>query len=181
MGAYLVASLKAVFAEINAVWPNRDKRTDGWIGDSKHCPGSSDHCADSAGRVHAIDIDKDGIDPMHVIRRLSNYGQVIRYMNYNYTQYHVKYDFDGRPLGGKDPHTSHIHVSIHHTDKARNYTGGYGIYGSAIDLPGGIPGMPTTGEEVFDFSPHVTYIGVAFSSAATTLTNYANSIEGLRL
>lgn len=178
--AVLVPSLKAVFAELNAAWPNRDKRTDGWIGDSRHCPGTSDHCADSAGRVHAIDIDKDGIDPVFVINRLANYPHVIRYMNYNYQQYHIKYDFVGKPLGGSDPHTSHIHVSIAHTDIARNYTGGYGIYGPPAYIPGTIPGMPTTGEEVYDFAPHVTFIGIAFSSAASTLSGYAGAIASLR-
>lgn len=179
--AVLVPSLKAVFAELNALWPNRDKRTDGWIGDSKHCPGSSDHCADSAGRVHAIDIDKDGIDPYYVIERLANYPRVFRYFNYNYKQYHIKNDFVAKPLGGSDPHTSHIHVSIAHTDVARNYTGGYGINGVPISIPGNIPGMPTTGEELFDFAPHVVYMGQLFGSAATTLSSYASSIAGVRI
>lgn len=179
--AVLVPSLKVVFAELNATWPNRDKTTDGWIGDKRHCPGVSDHCADSSGRVHAIDIDKDGIDPLYVIERLSNYPRVFRYFNYNYNQYHIKNDFVARPLGGDDPHTSHIHVSIAHTDVARNYTGGYGITGPPLTIPGGIPGMPTTGEEVFDFSQHVAYMGVAYASSANTLSSYANAIASLRV
>lgn len=179
--AVLVPSLKAVFAEVNANWPNRDHSTDGWIGDRKHCPGTSDHCADSSGRVHAIDIDKDWIDTRFVIERLAQYPRVIRYMNHNGLQYHIKNDFVGRPMTG-DPHIGWIHVSIHHTDIARNYTGGYGIYGpSPIDIPGTIPGMPTTGEEIFDYSPHVTYIGDAFASTATQLTHYAGAFASLRL
>lgn len=179
--AYLVASLKAVFAEINAVWPNRDKRTDGWIGDSRHCPGSSDHCADGSGRVHAIDIDKDGIDPRHVILRLAGYPLVIRYMNHAGQQYHIKNDFVGRPLSG-DPHNGWIHVSIHRTDVARNYTGGYGISSpGGIDVPGSIPGMPTTGEEVFDFAGHVFYAGDALIHAGNSFGGYASAIAGVRL
>lgn len=178
--AVLVPSLKAVFAEINAVWPGRDKKTDGWIGDKNHCPGTSDHCADSSGWVHAIDIDKDGIDPRHVILRLSEYPLVIRYMNHNRLQYNIKNDFVGKPLSG-DPHLGHIHVSIHHTAQARNYIGGFGISGAInIHLPGTIPGMPTTGEEVFDFSTHVQYIGSAFASTAQTLGSYSNAFSALR-
>lgn len=179
--AYLVASLKAVFAEINATWPNRDHRTDGWIGDSRHCPGTSDHCADSSGRVHAIDIDKDGIDPLFVIERLAHYPLVTRYMNFNRMQYHIKNDFVGKPFSG-DPHLGHIHVSIHHTNPARNYTNGFGISGPPpVGVPGGIPGMPTTGEEVFDFAGHVNFAGVLFSSSGDSLNSYSSAISGLRI
>lgn len=181
MAAFLVPSLKAVFAELNATWPNRDKKTDGWIGDKNHCPGTSDHCADSSGAVHAIDIDKDGIDPRFVILRLAEFPLVVRYMNHDGLQYHIKNDFVGKPLSG-DPHKGWIHVSIHHTNTARNYTGGYGINGPIQPgVPGGIPGMPTTGEEVFDYSQHVTYMGVAFASTATTLNSYAGAIAGVRV
>lgn len=179
--AFLVPSLKAVFAELNATWPNRDKKTDGWIGDKNHCPGTSDHCADSSGAVHAIDIDKDGIDPYFVIERLAQYPLVFRYFNFNYKQYHIKNDFVAKPLGGSNPHTGHVHVSIAHTDRARNYTGGYGISGPPVSIPGGIPGMPTTGEEMFDYSQHVTYLGVAFASTATTLNSYAGAVAGVRI
>lgn len=179
--AFLVPSLKAVFAEVNAVWPNRDKRTDGWIGDKNHCPGSSDHCADSSGAVHAIDIDKDGIDPGLVIGRLINYEGVIRYINHSGYQYHVRNDFEPKRLTG-DPHLGWIHVSIEHTNHARNYTAGYGISGPAP--VGGvitIPGLPTTSEEVFDYSQHVVYLGTAFAATATSLNGYASAIAGVRV
>lgn len=179
--AFLVPSLKAVFAEVNAVWPNRDKRTDGWIADSNHdCPGS-DHCADSSGAVHAIDVDKDGIDPGFVITRLTNYKGVIRYMNHNGYQYHVRNDYEPKPLKG-DPHRGWIHISIEHTNGARNYTAGYGISGPApVTGVVTIPGMPTTSEEVFDYSQHVVYMGNAFALAATQLNSYAGAIAGIRI
>lgn len=179
--AQLAASLKMVFAEVNANWPNRDHTTDGWIGDRRHCPGTSDHCADSAGWVHAIDIDKDWIDTRFVINRLAEYPRVIRYMNHNGLQYHIKNDFVGRPMSG-DPHLGWIHVSIHRTAVARDYTGGFGIAPTGITLPvGGIPGMPTTSEEVFDFSAHVGYIGTVFGASSAQLSGYATAIARLRL
>lgn len=178
--AFLVPSLKAVFAEVNAVWPGRDKRTDGWIADSNHdCPGS-DHCADSSGAVHAIDVDKDGIDAGLVIARLSNYPEVVRYMNHKGYQYHKRNGFEPKKLSG-DPHNGWIHISIEHTNYARSYTSGYGISGPApVTGTISIPGMPTTSEEVFDYSQHVVYIGQAFLSTATTLSSYAGAIASIR-
>lgn len=179
--AYLVPSLKAMFAEINAIWPDRDRTTDGWIGDAKHCPGTSDHCADTQGRVHAIDIDKDGIDPDHVVRRISNIEGVVRYINWNYQQYHVRDDFKPKPLGGDDPHTSHIHVSIEHTDYARNYTGGYGI-GQPDNTPVvPIPELQITPEADWDSSPFVYEFGSILGGVGSDFDGFGNVIEQLRI
>jgi len=40
-------------------FPNRDRASDGWIGDSRHSATKSDHNPDDAGWVRAIDIDAD--------------------------------------------------------------------------------------------------------------------------
>lgn len=45
--------------QINKRWPNRDKRSDGWIGDRAHQARISDHNPDENGIVHAIDIDEN--------------------------------------------------------------------------------------------------------------------------
>jgi hypothetical protein len=45
--------------QINARWPGRDKRSDGWIGDRAHSKRKSDHNPDKDGWVHAIDIDEN--------------------------------------------------------------------------------------------------------------------------
>ena len=47
-------------AAINASYPDRDKRSDGWVADARHVKaGTSDHIADASGIVRAIDIDRD--------------------------------------------------------------------------------------------------------------------------
>lgn len=45
--------------QLDARFPNRDKRSDGWIGDSAHAARTSDHNPDKNGWVHAIDIDEN--------------------------------------------------------------------------------------------------------------------------
>lgn len=177
----MVPSLRALFAEIDAVWPNRDRRTDGWIGDSRHCPGTSDHCADSAGRVHAIDIDKDGIDPDLVVARASNVEGVIRYMNWNYHQYHVRNDFAPTPLGGDDPHTSHIHVSIEHTDRARSYTGSFGIAYPVAGPDIIIPDLQIAPQSDWDSSPLIYDFGGVLSGIGDNLGSFGTMIEQLRI
>jgi len=45
--------------QLNRKYPKRDKRSDGWVGDSAHSARKSDHNPDSKGRVHALDIDEN--------------------------------------------------------------------------------------------------------------------------
>lgn len=61
MAWQLVPAAVTLREQVNAKWPNRDKASDGSIGDAAHAARVSDHNPVN-GWVHAIDIDKDGID-----------------------------------------------------------------------------------------------------------------------
>jgi hypothetical protein len=45
--------------QVDDSYPDRDKSSDGWIGNLAHSLNPSDHNPDSAGIVRAIDIDRD--------------------------------------------------------------------------------------------------------------------------
>lgn len=54
-----VAGAAVMRDQINKRWPDRDKRSDGILGDLLHAARQSDHNPDSQGFVHALDIDED--------------------------------------------------------------------------------------------------------------------------
>jgi hypothetical protein len=45
--------------QVDDSYPDRDKSSDGWIGDTSHKARRSDHNPDAKGIVRAIDIDRD--------------------------------------------------------------------------------------------------------------------------
>ena len=45
--------------QIDDTFPDRDRSSDGWIGDTRHAARKSDHNPDEQGWVRAIDIDRD--------------------------------------------------------------------------------------------------------------------------
>lgn len=131
--AILAPCLENLFDEINAVWPNRDRRTDGWIGDRAHQQRQSDHNPDSRGIVHAIDIDKDGINPLYVVEQCISENRPTEYVIWNREIWSRTRDFRPRPYTGDNPHTDHIHVSIRYGVTWEAATWEWGI---ASPLPG---------------------------------------------
>lgn len=109
--------------QINKRFPNRDKLSDGWIGDASHQARPSDHNPDSRGWVHAIDIDEDfGVkgDNRKLADQLVAYArdrrkgsERLKYVVYEDKVASGTYDttywiFRGSGYG----HTHHIHVSF---------------------------------------------------------------------
>lgn len=141
---HLAPSLVRLRSEINARWPHRDHSSDGWIGDVHHQQqgSKSDHNPNGRNSVNAIDIDKDGIDAPYVV------GQAIKHPATNYVIFNRRiwsrnHHFAPRKYTGtKDPHTSHIHVSIQQTAAAEQNTQPWGITGGSNPAPPSYPAYP---------------------------------------
>lgn len=123
MSYYLAPSLVQLRSEVDALWPKRDKRSDGWIGDPSHAARKSDHNPDydSGGVVRAIDIDKDGIDVQRVLDAVIGDSRVW-YVIWNYHIYSRTYGWAKRRYYGSNPHDKHIHISLRHSGAAERDT-----------------------------------------------------------
>lgn len=115
---YLAPSLARFRTSINTRWPNRDKSSDGWIGDAAHQARTSDHNPDPrTGVVRALDIDRDGVHVPTVLAAAMLHPSV-RYVIHNRRIYHVDKRFQPAEYTGSNPHTGHVHTSIQHTKAA---------------------------------------------------------------
>jgi hypothetical protein len=136
----LVAAGVTLRDQVNKRWVNRDKRSDGWIGDSDHQSRPSDHNPDKNGWVHAIDIDHDFLGPnkgadeaekfanelIALAREGKDRGR-LKYVVYNNriaSGTHSNQYWTWRK--GNWGHTQHIHISF--TSKAQ-------LDGSEFPLP----------------------------------------------
>lgn len=72
-----VAGITTLKRQVDSRWPNRDKRSDGILGDADHAARVSDHNPDGRGYVHALDIDEDLKGSKHDNRWLAD--QIIAY------------------------------------------------------------------------------------------------------
>lgn len=111
--AYLAPTLARFRAELNVAAPNRDRTSDGWIGDTSHQARPSDHNPDPPviGVVRAYDADIDGIRHLNVVDR------AIRHPATNYVIHAGRiwqraYGFVPRAYSGVNPHVGHVHISI---------------------------------------------------------------------
>jgi len=106
--AVLAPALATLRTQINDMWPNRSKASDGWIGDAAHAARVSDHNPDSRGIVHALDITVQGIDKAAVISA----AQADPRTKYIISDRRIWQPSTGwQPYTGSNPHTQHVHIS----------------------------------------------------------------------
>lgn len=131
MAWILTPALTTLRSNFNARFPNRDKTTDGTIGDWEHQQHVSSHNpddtvgsmseysdSDTIAEVRAIDIDKDLGDP-HVtmqdvvdkILATPEDLKRLRYIIYNRTIWAKSNGWDPVPYDGVSPHTEHVHLN----------------------------------------------------------------------
>lgn len=123
---YLAQSLAALRTEINRRWPNRDKASDGAVGDTAHSARKSDHNPDwsAGGIVRAIDVDKDGINVTELLNAVVRDPRVA-YVIWNRRIASATEDgtpWNWEPYSGANPHDKHVHISIKHTARAASDT-----------------------------------------------------------
>lgn len=117
----LAESLKKLREQINAAYPNRDKASDGALGDAAHSARKSDHNPwikdkNGTGVVTAIDIDRDfndGHDGRELVAALQKgRDRRIKYIIFE-RQITVKGDVSRwKPYKGANAHNHHIHISV---------------------------------------------------------------------
>lgn len=124
---YLAPMLETGRTEVNRRWPNRDKASDGTIGDEAHQGTRSDHNPNSRGSVNAWDIDVNGVDIPEI---LSAFERLPGAHYWIYNRRIADADNDWRPVQytGSNPHTLHAHLSIRQSVLAEQDTRPWGIY-----------------------------------------------------
>lgn len=185
--ATLVKSLQLLFIELDVRWPHRTRNLDGWARNCRYTGGSSsDHCYDSQGRVHAIDVDKIGIDAEWLFRHLQNSALPTQYVIWNRRiSNRAVGNWRIRPYHGtSNPHTNHVHISIVHADWARNYDRGWGVAPrrGGITGPSAPPGAPedSTQETPWDYRPYVQNSANRLGELASGANSLATAMRRLR-
>jgi hypothetical protein len=109
--------------QFDDTFPDRDRRSDGWIGDLRHSARPSDHNPDPAtGVVRAIDVDRDVHksgkpdlmpDIADQLRIAAKKGEKrISYIIFAGRIASPRMGWRWRKYSGSNPHNAHCHVSF---------------------------------------------------------------------
>lgn len=117
----LANSLDQLRKQINALAPNRNKASDGTIGDAAHATGTSDHNPDANRVVKALDITHDpegGCNCNLLAQSLVDSKDFrVQYIIWNSQISNAdpkggKPSWAWRKYTGSNPHNKHIHISV---------------------------------------------------------------------
>jgi hypothetical protein len=109
----MARSLEVLLAQLNALAPNRNKASDGGIGDAAHSSRTSDHNPDAYGVVRARDFTHDpgDLDGGWLASTLAKFRDPrIKYIIWNYRIWFR--DTGWKDYLGPSGHTQHVHVSV---------------------------------------------------------------------
>ena len=105
--------------QVDDAFPDRDRKSDGWIGDARHSATKSDHNPDTNGCVRALDIDCDlrgGNESAHhlanQLRLAAKNDKRISYVIFDGRIASWILNYKWRKYKNINPHKSHIHVSF---------------------------------------------------------------------
>ena len=109
--------------QVDDSYPDRDKSSDGWIGDTSHKARRSDHNPDAKGIVRAIDIDRDLSgkakpdlmpDLADQIRRFAkrDKSKRVSYIIFAGKIASSRMGWRWRKYRGINPHNTHLHISF---------------------------------------------------------------------
>ena len=107
--------------QFDDTYPDRDRTSDGWIGNRAHQNRPSDHNPDAEGIVRAIDIDRDLSgkakpdlmpDLADQIRHAAKSDKRIAYIIFNGKIASSRLGFRWRKYSGSNPHHAHCHISF---------------------------------------------------------------------
>ena len=107
--------------QLDDSYSDRDRTSDGWIGDTRHSARPSDHNPDAEGIVRAIDIDRDLSgkakpdlmpDLADQIRHAAKSDKRIAYIIFAGKIASSRMGWRWRKYSGINPHNKHCHISF---------------------------------------------------------------------
>jgi hypothetical protein len=118
----LCAAAKQLREQIDDAFADRDRTSDGWIGDTRHAARPSDHNPDANGWVRAIDVDRDLSgkpkpdimpDLADQIRLAGKSGEKrISYVIFDGRIASPRLNWRWRKYTGSNKHNHHCHISF---------------------------------------------------------------------
>lgn len=107
--------------QIDDCYPERSRKSDGTIGDSRHSARKSDHNPDKNGWVRALDIDSTlGVssdETADLVEQIRKYAKRAKRKRISYIIYNGRIaspilNWKWRKYRGSNPHKSHLHISF---------------------------------------------------------------------
>ena len=137
MSWYLAPALVDLRAELDALAPDRDRRSDGTIGDAAHQATDSKHNPNAAGVVRAFDGDKTGPWPAGITfdrivatvvdRHRRGLDDRLQNVIWNRHIWSRSWGWTQEPYDGPSAHTEHGHFEVRDSAAYWNKRGPFGL------------------------------------------------------